>query len=67
MKSLENILNVIENLQFKISVLIEEVDQLQKLNFKNIIFNNEKQINKLLFKIYELQGRVDALMWTIGK
>ena len=67
MKSLENILNEIENLQLQISVLIKEVNQLQKLNFKNIIFNSEKQINKLLFKIYELQGRVDALMWTIGK
>ena len=67
MKSLENILNEIENLQSQISVLIKEVNQLQKLNFKNIIFNNEKQTNKLLFKIYQLQGRVDALMWTIGK
>ena len=67
MKSLENILNEIENLQSQISVLIKEVKQLQKLNFKNIIFNNEKQITKLLFKMYELRGRVDALIWTISK
>ena len=67
MKSLENILNEIEKLQSLISILLEEVNQLQKFNFKNIIFKNEKQINKLFFKMYELRGRVDALMWIIGK
>jgi len=64
MKSLEEILNETENLQSQINVLLKEVNQLQKVTLKNIFCNQEKNINKILFKVHELQGKVDALMWV---
>jgi len=64
MKSLEEILSEIENLQSRISTLLKEVNKLQKFNLKNIICNNDRYVNKILFKVHELQGKVDALMWA---
>ena len=67
MKPLENILKEIEVSQSQIEVLIKEVNQLQKFNLKNIVFNREKEINKVLFKIGTLQGSVRALIWVISE
>jgi len=64
MKSLEEILNETERLQSQINVLLKEVGQLQKVTLKNIFCNQEKNINKILLKVHELQGKVNALMWV---
>jgi len=65
MKSLEEILNETEKLQCQINLLLKEVDKLQKITFKNIICNQERNINKILLKIQYLQGRVQSLMWVL--
>ena len=36
----------------------------QKVTLKNIFCNQEKNINKILLKVHELQGKVNALMWV---
>jgi len=67
MRSLEDILNESENLQSQIDRLLEKVNNLQKVTFKNIIFNQEKNINRILFQVHHLQGRVEALLWVLNK
>lgn len=65
MRELNEILETVENLQVEIDKSIIEVNGLSKVSFKNIIFNREREINKIMYKIYELQGQVNALMWVL--
>lgn len=66
MKTLEEILTKSEKLQSQIDELLVEVNKLQASNWKNIFFYQERNINKLLNEVNELQAKANALMWVLS-